>query len=760
MINFNSTIASNDLAVVPVPSSTPIDKRILTAEELSLGQQMQIRRESRIPSGWLSSPSLDFVGDRTLRIQGSLRSSLLREAIAVEGDAVLPALSDTISVVARDDFISLIVFVAEVGIDHDSSLSVKVTEEEMDGNGNLTGLTVTQFDGENTHRYRLFWGLIHSQSAITESAFWELLVPSDPVDKFRNLVVTTGSDGFVLGENQFYAIDPNLVSGKTYPVLKTAIEVFPLCSVVRQQNYSSHGYQWGSGGEKPLLVDFNIKPWFKRADIGVEAHLVERAYGIMAGKPGTGFCYTRTVKNLLGGEVGSPSEQEGELTRSPSGSYIIANGQRISFTNQRILQDSFCQVVWSQYDSVSHRVLLTASADIDSPVSTQFADSSYHRIFDANGVEQTDLGEFLSPDGYNTVTWVAGVDSSFYVSGAGSFVSKKAYFIPAIYFASGSGFSEFFVEIEKVWNNGQSISLANVRDGENDLGQYVDPVDGSTFIVVHGRERAAIHYIYKKITLITSGTGVASVPDNIGGNFAFVQGQSIVEGDATRYRFNVPILTGLTPLQSINALVYYPPKSAGDDWQFQMKVSPYQGIGLATNGADFLNGATVISACRFFVHTLGGGGSCFHGEGMVRRSPVSFVLPAVLGGTPSYELNAPIHFAGEGYPGPVNFREIEPIAGVDFALPTHGMMIYTVPATAIAHPRSLNVALFGGDGAIPLGFGTPTFAKSTDQFQFVLCFVVEKEGEKRIVIATHNGVGGVSYALDTSALTAIDLFYL
>ena len=415
------------------------------------------------------------------------------------------------------------------------------------------------------------------------------------------------------------------------------------------------------------------------------------------------------------------------------------------------------QVVYSQYQSDDGDVFLTAIADTDVPVTTQFGDASYHKIFDENGVEQTDLGTFEVSTGYNTITWFAGPNSSFYAANAGAFVSKKAYFVPGIFFASGSGFPEFFPLVERVYRNGAALSPSNVRDGANDLDVYTDPANNEAFFAIFGKERGAWHRTYKKVVLTANASGKIFPPDDIGGQFAFVQGRG--------GRLDATVVEGFAAHQAnINALVYYPPKSSDESWQVQFKVSPYQGIGTDTslfpNTAAQLavfNGAKVVSGCRYFVHSLGGGGGVFHGDGGVRFNPVSFVLPAALGGTPSYDLYAPVHFAGQGDPGPVNFREIPALMAADYALPMPGMILSAIARTVISHPRSLNIALF--NGVIPLGFGTPTFTKPDDEFQYVLAFVIEKNRQRYMVIATHNGMGGRSYPLDSAENTAIDIFY-
>lgn len=765
MSNIPLAIAENDVAVVHVPVAAPGDKRILKAEELTLGQRLLVQPEKRIESGWLGEPELSFVDDLRFRVEGSLRSGLFRRPLAVVGEVELPALSDTVSTVERDDFLSLVVFLAEVGIVHDATIRVTDVEEEMDNNGNLTGLTVINFDGENTRRYRLFWGLLYAETPPSVTGFWETLTEVDTVnDGLRELAIATGdsvaTEGFALGDMRFYPVDSHLAAGLTYGVVNGMVEVFPLAAIVRRQNFLQNGYIWGKDGEESLSVDFCVKKLFRCVDWDGDTAVVRRCYEIMGGIPGQGFCYGRAVKNLFNGLASAPSEDPGELTRSPNGSYLVTNGQRVGLLNQRMLQGYYVQFCQSQYEIGDGDVIVTANMNTDVPISTQFGDGSTHRVFDAQGVEQTHLGEFVVPSGYNTLTWIAGINSSFYAPTPGSFVSKTAFFVPGIFFAAGSGFSEFFVGMEQVIRNGVPLSSANIREGTNDLDQYVDPANNESFIAIWSKERASLLRVYKKLVLTADETGKVFVPNTENGLFAFVQGK--INPTTGGNRLDSVMEAGFSPNQAnIKALIYYPLRSAGEQWQVRLKVSPYQGVGSTqpiNEVVDFLQGAKVISRCRFFVHTLGGGGSCFHGDGALQFLPVSFALPAVAGGTPSYELNGPIHFAGQGYPGPVNFMEIPPLSATNYALPTPGMTLSTLSRSPLLHPRSLNIALFN-QGGVPLGFGTPSFVDVDNEFQFVLCFAVEKDGDRRLVIATYNGGGGASYPLDSAENTAIDLFY-
>jgi hypothetical protein len=708
------------------------------AQEFTLENQIAIetaRRGRR--AGWVVQPKFTPTG-KVLRIyDATFRFKLPAQDLALDTTIEIPGLGNPAAIIKRDDQLYIVGLCLEVGAAQDPILgqvSLRYKEQST--------ATIKTETKENSRRYRFCWGLLLTSAPITVTDFIAALTLETNGD--RRLKIDSVLDaGFTFGTNgRFYAKDPNWVANGTYTVSTDSIEISPVAIVRRIQNYTEGGYTYGYGGEEDLST-LSIATLAEPLDrYNLDADLRRRVVQeVAAGKPGRGATFQRTVQNLLAGQVGGNPGRPGDSASSPNNSAAIANDQRISFTNQAALQKLGVTVVTAGNDG-NGRAIVSVGLNTNAPLGSTFSSRKEdHRVFSASGVDQSAFGAFSNLGGSGSLLWTA-TDNSTIKPG------NSAYFVPAIRYPAGSGFGIPFLTVEKMWKDGAAIAVANIRKGiTDDLAAYEDPANNEAFIAVVGSERAALHYVYKKITITSNAQGVAAIPPSERGCFAFIQG---VSG-----RIDSPVKTGLIANQTYNALVYYPPRS-NEAWQLQMQYCGYQGRG--TSEPTFLNGATIITPGILYAHTQGGGLSVHQGDAILRNSPIAFHLPTVGGSVPYYTFDAPLQLLGEAYNGPITFREIELTSASGYALPAPGQVI-SLTTRATTYAKSIGAALFV-EGDRPLGFRAPVLASKTP-FQCVLAFGVQKGGERRIAIATNNtaGIVGKNVVLDTALETAIDTFY-
>ena len=730
----------NDLGVHSIPPMRENDPRVRLAEEDALqawiGASLAIA--SRSPRWKRCNITVDPVINRRITLDLNYYSQIYPSGdLTINTSAIAPALTSAGATIRRDDTLYLVVFGAIAGAAQDPDLG-QVSFQYLDRpSGQLTPTTK-----ENAKRDRVYWALISSQNPLTAATFLQAL-PLETETRLtgdRYLAVTsTAETGFSIGSLQIFARDPKLAIAN-YSILSAFVEVVEICNVRRLQNHANRGYTWGNGGEEPLTDTYAIARSVAIADPrrSTDDWIYRRFIDLCSGVPGIGSTYERAVQNLTNGPAAGNPGNSGESSGSPNGSTALANDQRVSFTNQAILQRLACQILLAGNDGGGNALLAT-TLNTNAPLGTRFSENrADHKIYRADGAEISANGTFQNLGGTGSLIWVAD-------SNAGIVPGQQAYFVPAVRYPSGSGFPIPFQACEAAWRDGAAIAPENIRNGfDNDIDAYTAPTVGD-FLVVLGRERAALHYIYRRVTVTADGAGVVAIPGSERGVFAFIEG---VSG-----RIDAPVRAGLTPGATYNALVYYPPRST-ETWQFRFQYPAYQGTG-ATE-ASFLNGATVASAPRLFAHTQGGGGSVFRqGDRQFRYSAIAMHLPkAPAGGIPEYRLYLPCQLPGEPYPGPLTFRELPAIAGSDLALPTPGQVLSLAASGSIPIRGIQSTVQVNGQ---PLGFRAPTLNNSSE-YQAVLVFLVEKGGQYRLAIATKNTSGGENVALSPAQGTAIDTF--
>lgn len=705
----------NDLGVNFVPSADPTDPRILTAEELSLNTIAGIL--SRVDGSGLkllAPPEVALIGDQ-LQLSGQARSQLYTQG-GFDFDTTLTIAGSSAS--SAEEFFYLLTLVAIVGGDHDPQLNVFSTQYQ----GSLT----TE-DRENTKRYRSTWAIVSSFSLLTSEDVSSLLdsngVWSANITSLTGFTWGTAVNG---DTGQFYAADSQWTVGN-YELLPV-LELMPLVTIQYYNDFTSGGYTHPPGtaiAKTPQAV-------LAERPTSCEGSL----YRLMAGKLLSDRFLATAVLNLITGATNNNSTpQPGQTSPSPNGSQCLANDQRLGFTNEEWLQKQAVQHVTASLNG-QQLLQITATLNTNNPPGTHFSSNPQdHRIFSATG-EITELGVFTNLGSTNSLHWLPGERAQVQAG-------DDLIIVPGIRFPSGSGFNLPLQTITAAYYNGTALDPTNLRRGyDGDLNEYQAPANGEDFILVYGPERAALHYIYKKITVVADGDGTVQIPPTELGNFAFIQG--------TPGRLDAPIYRDLVAAQSYDALVYYPPRT-GEIWQLQISYPPYQGLGSAA--LDHLNGGVISSRPRFFVHTQGGGTSVFQGEGSLRYSPIAMHLPFQ---NDSYNLNAPVHLLGEPYPGPQTFRELPLQISPGLALPVEGNTIsHTV--RGLLTPGSLNIVLENSDG-VPLGCRFPTFNDATALYQGAIAFLVTKNSTTLLCVCTYNGLGEDAIAFDSLTGCAIDLF--
>lgn len=729
----------NDLGLIYIPPTSQTDPRVPLAEEFSLGSDLatDFTRKSRIQRGWQTLPTFTVAAPRILSIAGGrLISPVYPGVLALETQISIPPLPSATNLVRQEDGVYFVAFSSEVGAAQDPLLGQQTFQYK-----NQTTLQIDTITKENSRRRRAFWVLVCSTNSFDPATFISALSLQSNGDRSLN-VVDVSDVGVTSSGLQIYCKDPNLSLGSSYIIAADSVEILPVCRIRRLQNYAERGYTWGLNGESPLSLDFSILRTATEDSTPLGIRVRKRIYEIFSGKPGAGNIYSRSVQNLTSGAVAGNPGRSGESAGSPNNSVCLANDQRITYTNQIWVQKNAVQVIVAANDGFGS-ALVQIPLNSSMPNGTRFSESrADHKLYSTDGTEQSSLGSFSNLGGQGALSWIADANSSIKPG-------NTVFAVPGVRFPAGSGFSIPFAQIEQVWLNSAGLSPTNIRRGDSeDLSAYEEPALNEKYIVVTGAERASLHYIYKKVVVVADVNGVAAIPNTELGCFAFIEG---IAG-----RIDAPVYRGLNPNASYRALIYSPPRSL-ENWQFQMRYAEYQGTGALEPA--FLDGAEVISAPSFWVHTQGGGNSVFQGDASVRFVPITMNLPVQTdsnrSGPPDYQFDAPIQLIGESYAGPITFRELPPTSGSGLALPSPGQKLRFTSYPGEIHPRSLSIRLLGDDQ--PLGFRTPVLA-SRSSFQAVLAFAVRKQAEVRLVIATYNSIGGENVTIDLAAKTAVDTF--
>lgn len=735
-------LKSHTLQIKPIPPASPTKPAVPLAEDFDLNSRATIRmfRLAR-EDGWKTLPKAEVINGK-LRVTGdAIARSYPAESVPFDATITIPPLNNPTEIIKRDDYLSLIVVGTEVGVAQDISIgkSFKYRDPQT------KQMAIAPPGTENSREYRSFWLLALSGQPMTAADILGSTSLEASGDR-RIAIINNLDTGFLVAPGlRYWAADPNWATGLAYTILPDSIEVLPICTIKRIQNFVEDGFTQGFGGEAPLTNDLIATlASSKQGDLSTEVE--RRVREICAGIPGRGKTNKRIILNLSAGQAGGNPGRAGVAAASPNGSYCMGNDQRISFTNEQITQTLGVQVVVASNDGTG-KARLAVGLNTNAPLGSIFSpDRNHHRLYSTDGIEQSALGSFSNLGGSGSLQWVAGENSTIRPG-------STVFFVPAIIYPAGSGFSIPFSKAEVAWYGASSVTAAlskeNIRFGmTNDLEAFEAPVNGEPYIVIYGSERMALHYIYKLVNVTSDPNGVVTVPLAERGCFAFIQG---VQG-----RIDAPAYKGIPAGKIVQALVYYPPRSQ-ETWQIQLKYAEYQGVG--TTDPNFLNGATIVSPIQQFLHTQGGGLSVHVVNSGSRESCVAAHLPRLDSSVKAYGFNAPIQLPGEAYNGPITFRgDVPLLAARNLAFPSPGQVLELRTVTG-ARERSLNAALYSN--GYPLGFRAPVLA-SRSPFQVFVAFAVKKGEVTRLVIATRNcrGTTGEDVALDAGQETAIDVFEL
>jgi hypothetical protein len=183
-----------------------------------------------------------------------------------------------------------------------------------------------------------------------------------------------------------------------------------------------------------------------------------------------------------------------------------------------------------------------------------------------------------------------------------------------------------------------------------------------------------------------------------------------------------------------------------------MRVADYQGLG--NTQSSWLDGAEIASSPIVYLHTKGGGESCFKGDATFRYIPISMQLPQGNSTSYPYTYNFAVQLLNAAYSASDAIREFTPSPASGLALPTVGQILSFVSNVSVA-PRSISGAIStGGKG---IGFKLPIL-QNNNAAQAVIGFLVRKGSETRLLIATYNGVSGVDISIDSATGTGFDTF--
>jgi len=711
-------VKPNDLEIYWTEPQSVTDQRVPSAQELQAGShlhQRNLRAAQALerPAGLLERPQFTAAPSLGITLPTGLSPyapghpalSPLDSPVTVE----LPALGSSLSTISRYDYVALAVLgvVVTGEIDPDINLTFEWR--------NQTGIKQI-LSKENTRRLRTMWAVVVSEAAPTTAG--ELAAAMG-----GSLAVTKAASGAALSSTlQIYPLDPNLVDTQTYAVINDTIEVVDLCRAWRTQEYEQAGYHWGRGGEaSPFEAEYHLQPTYRYVGEGFqdwESRGRQTLWKIFNGEPlPNSPMYDRVVQNLLNGQVGTNLDAPGEAIASPNGSVAIANNQRISFSNAATTQRYYCLPVIT----VDANGKAQASVPFQSsPMGSRFsADAATHRIYTADGRDVTRDGILTGLGSSGALTWTDNGNAD--VS-----IGDVVFFQPTITYPRGSGLAHTG-EVEAIYLDAQPIAAANVREGyRNDLEAYEAPASAEDFIVVHGKERAALHYIYKKVTISSSAAGVLAIPISERGAIAFVEG---IGG-----RIDRPVLTGLAASASYDVLIYYPPKSS-ESWQLQIKTSQYKG----SSEKAWLDGATIAHRPITVGHTQGGGNGEFLSEGELQHEAISFHLPRnTLGAAvPPYRAGYRMQFEGDPEMGATSVREIELIPAPNLPLPRSGLELRVADGDE-PQSKGMSAVLFAdieGPASVALGCSKRPLECGA-VYQLVVAFVASKGGDRRLVVIT------------------------
>lgn len=721
---------TKDLGVVFVPPLSPLDVRVPTAEELSLEGQIRALSVDKARPPWDIAPQFTYDGDtQRINIRGIYRSIYNRTLTIFNQDFRLKDLLLSEKELKESlHFVSLLI---EEGVIHDAGLGNVIFQYEDNG-------IINNSPGkENTRRLREKLGLLMVRKEQTVANFANALAVGN--EWLINIPDTVGELGYDVATNLVFYPLGEWVRDVDYKLSlgSQSINHWLLTNFIRYQDSILNGYHWLPEWESNYfsLAVNSHNQWRKGNSTR------EFAYQMMSGEMfGNDRHPMLIVRNLNVGSTPSGYRHPGVPLISPNNSFAIANDQRVSFTGEERVHQYATQRLIAQNDNGV--TVVTATLNTNSPNGTYFsANPLDHKIYSLDGQEQGKFGRFVGLGSQNSLSWIGGNRGMIAPF-------DEVIFVPGIIYPPNSGFDYPLENVLEVRSNDSVIDNDDLLDGAiADLIAYREPKTLSApFIVVYGKERNALHYILKKVTVVSDNNGVLRIPMGEKGCFAFIKNR---EG-----RLDVPIVTGLTKNSSYDCLVYYPPRN-NELWQFIYQTVPYQGKKF--NPSDLLGKTITIEEDPvLFVHSQGGANSVSTSDRLLRYKPISYYLPH-LDKADFSRLDAPVVFFGEGQDILINLREKNIDAGKDSILPKKGMRIRLVEDNGVFYSFSLSGKMVEDESGYPLGYLPP--APASDYFyQYCLFCSIRIDNQLALLVSTTIINKQSEIFLDSTMGTAIDIF--
>lgn len=523
---------------------------------------------------------------------------------------------------------------------------------------------------ENTRRLRAFWGIILSEDfKVSDNCLNNLIMDGDSLPSitipnsgnFQDLILEQGNRA------RMYFLDSNLKRNTQYFIMPDFCVFLPFLKLKRNFGFYSKGYYWGKDNREPL-------PSNKYNALSIKRYINEEKYtekylSLLLSDDISSDNYldinlTKGIFNLFSG-VNNQGNQSGINIQSPNEFACLPSPDRIQFKNQEYYQTQTCKKR-QLFKNENNNLYATYPLDIGNipPVNGESIakfnkDPNSHFIYDTQGSLLL-KGTFSIED--DVLTWFPETNSILEEN-------DYIYIQPSIIFKAGSGINLPTVSLDEcnIEDNNVVKTLTNIRNAESeDINQYTTPQNEEDFIIVFGKERNAIHYIYKKVTLTTNANGIINT-DNIpsSGVIAFIEG---VNG-----RVDKPVVNMGTNFTDYKCLVYHIP-TLTEKWQFTFTIHNPIYENLAK-----LDNSQIISDFVQIAHTQGGGASVYQTGGEWRFSNLDIKLKPLSSPIyPSYTLNTPIIFGGEeGYES-IGWRYVTFPPGVGVSYPKKGEKIKVI----------------------------------------------------------------------------------
>lgn len=745
---------SNDVNILHVPPQYPGDIRVFKAIDFysqSILNQRNLRNLPYINDQLISLPQVGFREssgnpDMFLDIT-NLKVSFINfpsKELSINASLKLFDKFQVEQSSTRFQYLQVFSFLSEVGEIQDSALGSTSLEYFIPNYENLTPdfQEIETQTKENSRRLRSFWGIVLSEDIEFNSSLLDPLIndgdtlPSITIPSNQNYIDFTTNSG---NRVRLYILDNNLKEGSQYFIFNDFFSTIPFLKLERKYGFVNKGYYWGGSSYENLLSTKYNCNWIKthsNEEVFCEEELSFLLSSDFNENEYPEISLNKEVHNLFEGTNNS-GDHPGIHIPSPNGYSLLTTPDRAQFKNEesdQIYTFRKRQVIKDNNDNLYVNYPLNLG-DISSQNGENIAKFNSkldsHIIYDNQGNIISDEGYFsIQPD---NLTWFPEIDVSLE---EGDFV----YIQPSIIFKSGSGFNSSNLTLDKCWNSfndpNEEISSSNIREANSeDIDVYQSPANNENFIVIFGKERNAIHYIYRKVNITSDDNGYirADEVSNNNGVIAFISG---FQG-----RINKPVVAGQGGFTTYSCLVYHIPKSS-EKWQFEFTTTDFNYVNI-----NNLEGARIMSDLCQIAHTQGGGASVYQSGGEMRFSNFDIRLkPLSNPEYPSYSLNTPIIFGEEkGYEG-VGWRFVTFPPGVGVSYPKKGRRIQVKEG-----------ALWQGNNK--LGYLMPSLY-TEEPYQSLFSFICQTENNQKllVIVKSNSDWGTVTFEnTNNTSLTIINL---